>query len=138
MNPVRNQGQSQPTQARLHGLGQRQVHSSISQSLGSTGLGANVKATLDTTDAQILLPPLTSQIWTLQSTEGAVFALQPPCYYSSSLDPIELRELREMCTQGVSVKCLVWRSLKNSGYYYYEPPRVPLRLRHVFQLKQIK
>ena len=77
-------------------------------------------------------------MWTLGPTEGTVFTFQSPYYYSPSLDPIELRKLREMRTQAVLVKCLLWRNLTNSGYYYYELTPVLLGLHHSFQFKKEK
>lgn len=86
-----HQQQPQPKQASLDSLGQRQLDINISQVLGSMGLGANVKTTLDASDTQTCSNPCISHMWTLGPMEGTVFAFQSPFYYSSSLDTTELR-----------------------------------------------
>lgn len=66
------------------------------QGLGSTGLGANVKSTLNRCPDPAATPHFTDA--------GAAAHGQhlhpPPPNYSSSLDPKELRELRAMYTPG--------------------------------------
>lgn len=58
MSHMWHQQQPQPKQASLDSLGQCQLDINISQVLGSMGLGANVKTTLDASDTQTLLQPL--------------------------------------------------------------------------------
>lgn len=125
-----SQRQSQLIQASLHSLGQCQLHISAGQMSGSADLCANVKNTPDILDTQDLLHLPHFIDVDSGPTEGTVFAFQPPYHYSTSLDPIQLRELKEICIQGVSVKCLVCRKELNKLWLlllrtYSCAPRTP-------------